>query len=99
MPANLFCRLPSIIIKEVFVASKIDYFYPFSKGFFGKTLLGQKQNVIEKKVLFMNVTHDSLSDFMKHFDDKIWKQNLERSPKTDIVKLEKIPKLFPNMVP
>lgn len=78
---------------------KVDYFYPFSKGFFGKTLSGSKNNKLLKEPVLEKVMPDSTSDFSKHFENKIVQQYLERSPKVDVVQIEDVPELFPNMIP
>lgn len=77
---------------------KVDYFYPFSKGFFGKTLSAQKNNKLVNEPVLNKVKPDSISDFSKHFENKMTQHCLERAPKVDAFQIEKEPELFPNMM-
>lgn len=69
------------------MAPKIDFLYPFDKGFFGKTLLSSK-TVLPKNYRPSKLKWDSVDDIIKYFDNKMFKQRLTRSPKTDIVEIQ-----------
>ncbi len=68
------------------MAPKVDFLYPFDKGFFGETLFTRtKKNIKDFKP--SKITRDSIDDFVEYFDNKLFNfsQKLERSPMTDTV--------------
>lgn len=75
------------------MAPKIDFLYPFDKGFFGKNLSASK-SVLQKNYRPSKLKFDSIDDMTKYFDNEMFQQRLTGSPKTDIV--EKQPKVSNN---
>lgn len=63
--------------------NKVNLFYPFDKGFFGKTLMSPMERVI-KHGKPSKVEMSSIDDFNKHFADKLFRSVLERTPKADV---------------
>lgn len=61
---------------------KVNIFYPFDKGFFGKTLTTNNRAAV-KLEKSSNLQLDSADDFIKHFQDSCIKRRFERSPKSD----------------
>lgn len=64
--------------------NKVNLFYPFDKGFFGKTLMSPMERVI-KHGKPSKVEMSSIDDFNKYFADKLFHCPLERSPKADVL--------------
>ena len=81
------------------MAMKVDFLYPFDKGFFGKTLLAGAQDNAVRNPLLKRVMPDSISDFMKHFENKMYKHSLERAPKADTYEVSEPVVMFPDMIP
>ncbi len=67
------------------MAPKVDFLYPFDKGFFGSSLLAASKHTPSGKVQKAERLMDSVSDFTKHIEDMIIsKLKLEKSPKSDV---------------
>ena len=68
------------------MAPKVDFFYPFDKGFFGKTLAQAAKQPLPEGFIPSKLKLDSIDDLVKYFDSKLFSpQPLERSPKVDKV--------------
>lgn len=61
---------------------KVNIFYPFDKGFFGKTLSTFK-NEGAKITQTTELKQDSVDDMIKYFKDKCVKMSFERTPFND----------------
>lgn len=81
------------------MAAKIDFLYPFDKGFFGKTMRNSTPFETAKQTAYKKVMPDTLSDFMRHFEMKMKQQTFERVPQKDTYEPLPLPKMFPDMVP
>lgn len=60
--------------------SKIDIFYPFDKGFFGKTLMTPIKDGLKVAREGSKIQLDSIDDLNHYFSQKLMKSNLERVP-------------------
>ncbi len=63
--------------------SKIDIFYPFDKGFFGKTLMTPIKDGLKAAREGSKIQLDSIDDLNHYFSQKLMKSNLERVPETE----------------
>ncbi len=63
--------------------SKIDIFYPFDKGFFGKTLMTPIKEGLKVTREGSKLQLDSIDDLNHHFALQLMKSNLERVPETE----------------
>ena len=77
---------------------KVNIFYPFDKGFFGKTLTSSNR-VSAQLESHSNLKLDSVDDMIKHFRDECVKYACERSPKADIYEPKSLENVvdFPNV--
>ncbi len=80
------------------MAYKVDFLYPFDKGFFGKTLADSANKAV-KIDNPSNLKMDSVDDLVKHFKDECIRCAFERSPKVDSFEVKPVENViaFPNV--
>lgn len=76
---------------------KVDFLYPFDKGFFGKTLSAWSKSHAGEGIKPYKIEMSSIDDFNKHFADKFFEHRLERTPETDKYTLQ-LADQFPNIL-
>lgn len=72
--------------------TKINIFYPFDKGFFGKTLSGSAGNAVKKVKSANSKVFDSVDDFVHHFQLEMMKKQAPKasSLKSDVFQPKKV---------